>query len=1339
MLGKRITLTGRLSPESVFIDGQGVRCGILCSGAEVGPETVIAKFTITDCSAVHGGGLHVSASPTIANCIIINNEASGSGGGIWNPSGSPSITECTFSGNTAGNSGGGIWTLSDSPPMLTRTILCNNAPNQINGAWIDGGNNCLVFECTDSNGDGWPDKCGQISDGVHHVPAEYPTIAAAIAAAGYGDEIVIAPGTYTGTGDAVIDPAGKQLWIHSSGGAGVTIINGENLRRCVQCINGESSATRIEGLALALGYHADNGGGIYCFDSWPTFIDCTVAWCATDGFGAGAYFSIYDLDADRAPVISGCLIGSNVSSNGGGGIYIGSFGNEVVIEDTTLCNNIPDAINGNWQNAGGNCIAFECSDSNGDGIPDKCFSVGDGVHEVPSEYSTIQEAIQAAGDGDTVLVAPGIYTGTGTDPIINPIGKRITILASGAVHDTIIDGENLRQGLWCSSGEDATTTIEGFTFDHCGAPGAIAAGTVLFANSSPKLVNCIVRNTAATYGGGVYFSHSQASLIGCEFAYATGVLGGALCAYQSDITVMDTTFAGCDAEYGAAIALFGESTAIFTSCISGFNQAYEAGGMAYLAAQSEATFIDCLVGLSIAPVGPGIMAATGASITFQGENQCAGTWCGDPGSTMHLLTDAICNVDDDVTTSPQGATTFDLDNLSLTSRLTVDGVLLRQGSLGITNNSASLVAAAGGDLYPLMQANTLMGSFSSIVLPVMPAGLGLQVVESAAARGDGGTVISLEVIEVEDIDLDDPFAENLDSPPLDMVNLDIDGDGADELAVLFTGTPGTVAIYDITENAPPVLIPELTTTAGNDPVDMDAGDLDLNGLDDLIIATRDDGTLHILLTELDTEGLPIFTPVEVDVPGFGQTLTCTAVIDWDGDEKLDAVVGADRDNPAVEDAWQVILAVGFETTTTGPLLNIPMYEFMPEGGSTVYLSDAPTCVTGGGEIGDAWGFFGGTNHGKLQYGMYAFSDPIDVASTGGNSVSCIEALDMDEDGGDGQLDILAASKDGQSVYLIPGDVALPEGFDDMIPIAVSEPVEDIAAIDADDDGDIDLVLASPTSTDEALLLLRNDPPPVGLLQALSSRVWSKNPMNNSSPITMTSGALNNKDDDDDWVIGGGEGDGLRGSGVGEIEQTNMFPAAIPGDTCASAVTARLGANGFDTSVLSDSGFGDPDEADCPGTYLDWNNSPDAWFTWTATADGAVSFSTCDTASYDTSMVLYTGATCDAIDQIGCNGDAATDSNCQGYYSALLDVPVTNGETLYVRIGGWNAATGTGTLTIDVAEGCPEDIDGNGTVNIDDLLLVIGDFGGNGPADVDSNGVVDIDDLLLVISAFGSAC
>jgi hypothetical protein len=51
--------------------------------------------------------------------------------------------------------------------------------------------------------------------------------------------------------------------------------------------------------------------------------------------------------------------------------------------------------------------------------------------------------------------------------------------------------------------------------------------------------------------------------------------------------------------------------------------------------------------------------------------------------------------------------------------------------------------------------------------------------------------------------------------------------------------------------------------------------------------------------------------------------------------------------------------------------------------------------------------------------------------------------------------------------------------------------------------------------------------------------------------------------------------------------------------------------------------------------------------------------------------------------------------------------------------------------------CPADINGNGAVNIDDLLAVISHWGPNpGPWDVTGNGVVNIDDLLAVISAWG---
>ncbi|MCH2147373.1 MAG: hypothetical protein MK073_06115, partial [Phycisphaerales bacterium] len=140
-----------------------------------------------------------------------------------------------------------------------------------------------------------------------------------------------------------------------------------------------------------------------------------------------------------------------------------------------------------------------------------------------------------------------------------------------------------------------------------------------------------------------------------------------------------------------------------------------------------------------------------------------------------------------------------------------------------------------------------------------------------------------------------------------------------------------------------------------------------------------------------------------------------------------------------------------------------------------------------------------------------------------------------------------------------------------------------------------------------------------------------------------------------------------------------------GDTCDTAVVAVLGANAFDTTTNTAS-QDDPDDSQCAGTYLDWGGSPDAWFMWTPDSTGLASFDTCDSSSYDTSMVLYEGS-CD--NQVACNGDGTGLSDCQSYYSYIADFNVSAGTTYYIRLGGWNAATGAGTLNISFLGGDAE--------------------------------------------------
>ena len=132
-----------------------------------------------------------------------------------------------------------------------------------------------------------------------------------------------------------------------------------------------------------------------------------------------------------------------------------------------------------------------------------------------------------------------------------------------------------------------------------------------------------------------------------------------------------------------------------------------------------------------------------------------------------------------------------------------------------------------------------------------------------------------------------------------------------------------------------------------------------------------------------------------------------------------------------------------------------------------------------------------------------------------------------------------------------------------------------------------------------------------------------------------------------------------------------------GDECATALVAMLGQNSFDTTSATPSSP-EPDDSQCPGTAMAWDNSQDIWLEWVAEFSGEAHFTTCDAASYDTSMAIYAGS---CTNQVACNGDASGEDGCQDWYSSVY-VQVKMGNSYYIRIGGWQAATGSGTLTIE---------------------------------------------------------
>lgn len=130
-----------------------------------------------------------------------------------------------------------------------------------------------------------------------------------------------------------------------------------------------------------------------------------------------------------------------------------------------------------------------------------CYVKPDGSGDVP----TIQAGIDAAADGDTVLVAPGYYTGEGNRDI-DFCGKSIVVMSEAGATSTIIDcardgGGWGHRGFYFHSGEDTFSVLKGFTI-YSGF--SDSGGGICCRSSSPLITDNILVNNIAEYGGGIY-------------------------------------------------------------------------------------------------------------------------------------------------------------------------------------------------------------------------------------------------------------------------------------------------------------------------------------------------------------------------------------------------------------------------------------------------------------------------------------------------------------------------------------------------------------------------------------------------------------------------------------------------------------------------------------------------------------------------------------------------------------------------------------------------------------------------------------------------------------------
>ncbi len=149
---------------------------------------------------------------------------------------------------------------------------------------------------------------------------------------------------------------------------------------------------------------------------------------------------------------------------------------------------------------------------------------------------------------------------------------------------------------------------------------------------------------------------------------------------------------------------------------------------------------------------------------------------------------------------------------------------------------------------------------------------------------------------------------------------------------------------------------------------------------------------------------------------------------------------------------------------------------------------------------------------------------------------------------------------------------------------------------------------------------------------------------------------------------------------------------------------------------------------------------DLWYEYYPLCHGTLKVTTCDSATFDTALVIYERNSDGTLGPyIACNDD---DPACTGG-SSTVSADVTIGQGYYIRVGSTEVRTGgTGILFVDCEAGCP-DANGDGDVNFADLELLLDNWGNAVPAgtlgDVNHTGFVNFFDLNLLLDNWGVEC